>query len=148
MTLPLLLRPPQNVRELNFVRKSWTLSACKARPAKLHLDEHGHVVRVEQMPPKLFVAGHAKAIDRILLRARVLVADPTSAPGTLAGWVCWEPGLLHYVYVGQTFRRMGVARLLVGELAEQPMTYATWTPVVDKVPTPAHWTWDPTSMWV
>lgn len=154
VTLPVVLRQPQNMRELNFVRSSWTKSALKARPIRIARSEwqpDGGVrpVAYEQMDAGAFVAGHARHVDRVLLRAQVIVADPTASPGTLAGWICLEPGagLLHYLYVGQTFRRLGVAKLLIGDLATKRMAFTTWTPVLEKLRVPEHWTWDETRRW-
>jgi hypothetical protein len=148
VTLPLTLRAPATPRELNFVRSSWTKSALKARPARVFLDAEGKPVRFEQMSAGLFIVGHARYVDRVLKTARVVVADPIAAPGTLAGWLCYEPGVVHYCYVGQTFRRMGVAKMLIGELSLQPMAYSMWTPVLARVRVPVAWTWDETRRWV
>lgn len=46
--------------------------------------------------------------------AQVLVAIPEVGPRRVVGFVCYEkPDVLHYVYVKQSFRGRGVARLLV-----------------------------------
>jgi len=162
VSLPVVLRPPQSDRELNFVRSSWTKSACKARPIRVARSEWpaeggSRAIEFAQMDARTFVAGHARHVDRVLPRAEVVVADTTAAPGTLAGWICFEPstsasgparGVVHYVYVGATFRRMGVAKLLIGELAQRPMSFPTWTPVLEKIKVPEQWVWDETRRWV
>ncbi len=53
-------------------------------------------------------------ITNLLARgAKVLVAIPAIGPRRIAGLVCYEsPGLLHYLYVKQAFRGLGVARML------------------------------------
>lgn len=53
-------------------------------------------------------------ITNLLVRgAKVLVATPAVGPRRIAGLVCYEsPGLLHYLYVKQAFRGLGVARML------------------------------------
>lgn len=52
-------------------------------------------------------------VEALLSRAHLTVACHPDDPDTIAGWACWEPGWLHYVFVKDTFRRAGVASMLI-----------------------------------
>lgn len=146
---PVTLRVPCSERELNFVRNSWLLSFKKARPARIRYDDTGHVTSHRQMPWPEYVVLQNRRINATLARPTVttLLAESRQVPGTLCGWSCVEATsggvVVHYVYVAQAFRRFGVARALLAGLEHGAASYSHWTPVVDALPVPAAWTWDP-----
>ena len=74
--------------------------------------------------------GHWGVVDRCLTGPRVvLVAHPEGDEDTILGWTCAELDVLHYVYVKAPFRRLGIARTLLGRY--KPLTTCThWTPVI------------------
>lgn len=148
MTLPLVLRPPQTTRELNLVRSSWTKSMLLARPAHVRFDDDGHVQVAARMNVRAFVEGHCRQVDAVIRRASLLLAVPEATATTIAGWICVEPGAVHYLYVVGTFRGMGVARALVTASGATPGAFTQWSPACDRglgAKLEARgWTWDPT----
>jgi hypothetical protein len=83
-------------------------------------------------------------IARLLDRSTVLVAE---LEGALLGFCCYEPGILHFVYVEMKFRRKGVAHaLLVRAEMGDATQYTHWTPLVRQLPVPESWSWDETSL--
>lgn len=61
------------------------------------------------MPRDVYDAEHYKVIESLLRHAQFLVAELEDAPGEALGWICFEPHVLHYVYVKQMYRREWVA---------------------------------------
>lgn len=73
----------------------------------------------------VFYDGHHRLIERLLERSTILVAASAEDPGFLYGFAVGEsfgagmPSVfaLHYVYVKERFRRMGIGARLVRELS-------------------------------
>lgn len=63
------------------------------------------------MPVGLWAEGQRRII-RDLEPCTVALVTP-DAPHTIHAWVCASPGVLHYVYVAQPLRRLGIAKALV-----------------------------------
>lgn len=65
----------------------------------------------------IYFAEQHKLIEALMKRCEVHVACSTKNPGDIYGWICFErvQGIftLHYVYVKQTFRSLGVANALL-----------------------------------
>ncbi len=59
-----------------------------------------------------FYEFHRPRVRKLLLNSTTLVAHPSEDQEHLLGYVTYAPGVLHYCYVKDTFRRMGVAREL------------------------------------
>ena len=76
-------------------------------------------------------------IDKILKRGgRVLIACDPGNPSFCYGFICWEPALLHFVFVLKTYRTQGVAAKLFWEtgLASSSQVQCThWTPDANRV---------------
>jgi len=66
----------------------------------------------------LFEERHTKLVRDILKRGGVIrVAHAAEEPDAILGWAVIErPNVLHYVYVKEPFRRLGIARRLVAEV--------------------------------
>lgn len=151
--LPLTFRPPQTTRELNLVRSSWTHSMSRTRPVRVCGDEHGGTIqrsglRVVRMDRRVFFEGHARQVDAVIARTGVLLAVPEATASTIAGWACAEPGVVHYVYVVETFRKLGVARALLEAIGIEPRAFSQWSNACDRglgsKLMAAGWVWDPT----
>lgn len=116
--LPIAVRLAR-AADLAFIRNSWLRN----------YHEHGHLSHV---PNGVFFSddGHWGVVDRCLTGPRVvLVAHPEGDEDTILGWTCAELDVLHYVYVKAPFRRLGIARTLLGRY--KPLTTCThWTPVI------------------
>lgn len=61
----------------------------------------------------------------------VRVAHPEGDAATIMGWLAYEdghPAILHYCYVRESARRLGIARMLLGELASREIAIVTARP--------------------
>jgi hypothetical protein len=63
-----------------------------------------------------FWQGHEKIVHRLLERCQTVVAEAEGPNGVpvIVGFVCYEPGVLHYILSRRGFQRMGIARDLLG----------------------------------
>ena len=63
---------------------------------------------------------HHKVVEAILKRGKVLVAVSTADPTRIFGYICVETTsgtqVVHYAYVKETFRKMGVLTMLLEEV--------------------------------
>lgn len=92
--------------ELNFVLHSWLRSLRSA--------SHYH----RKIPSKTFYDSHAKIIEGILERGHCLVVNPINLAKIIVGYIIWEHGddetvILHYVYVKESYRKMGLSKFLI-----------------------------------
>lgn len=100
MSLPIAIRRAR-AYDVPFIFSSWLRSykACRDR----------HVAQA------VYFKEHHKLIDALLRDATVLVATPQDDPDTILGWSVKSGDTLHYVYVKEAFRRLGIGKALVGE---------------------------------
>lgn len=86
---------------------------------------------MRKVPTKVYFREQHATITRIILRgATVLVAHPEGDPDVIVGYVIAEPGVLHWVYVKEAFRMMGVARTMLNAVA--PLTeFSQWVRAAD-----------------
>jgi len=101
-------------------------------------------------PSSVYFQRIARRIDRLLDKSTVLVVRPSIDPGILmlddgdeklvSAWICAEPGspgpLVHFLFVKQGYRRMGLARTLLRKLGwapGRPIVCTAWTPVCESV---------------
>lgn len=62
---------------------------------------------------KVFFYHHHAIVERLLARSRVLIACDPSDENEIVGYIVWEPGVLHWVYVKKAFRKFGIGRSLL-----------------------------------
>lgn len=103
MTPPIAIRAAKPY-DTPLIFSSWLRSykACR--------DKH-----VEQT---VYFKEHHKLIDRLLAEGQVLVATPQDDADTILGWCVKSGGCLHFVYVKEAFRRLGIGKALVGEFEQ------------------------------
>jgi GNAT superfamily N-acetyltransferase len=94
--------------DLPLIFDSWTKSYRKAPD-------------VADVPGNVYREGQRQVAQRLLDRCGALVAYNPSLEGHVFGWAVGEAvgesgALLHYVYVKQPFRRLGIGRQLVSAL--------------------------------
>lgn len=81
-----------------------------------------------------FFEGHHSLVEKLLRRARLDVACGIEDPDVIVGWILWEPALpmrLHYIYVREPYRRLGVAQdLLANCVGTAPVIYTHRTRLV------------------
>lgn len=115
MSLPVVIRAMEPL-DTPFVFSSWL------RSYRANSD-----MRVSQ---SLYYAGHHEVIEGLLKApgVEVVVASPEGDPNTILGWCCRGQGVVHYVYVKEAFRRMGLAKMLVGEFSQHShiTRYGEW----------------------
>lgn len=66
-----------------------------------------------------------KVIEKILRGgAKTLVACPTDDYNQILGWICYEhlgkDVVIHYIYIKDTYREMGLAKLLLKKAGVSP----------------------------
>lgn len=66
------------------------------------------------LPTRLYLDEHERLVRDILDRSHTLVATRPEDPDQILGWLCYEPALLHYVYVKTIYRGWGIARRMLG----------------------------------
>jgi hypothetical protein len=167
--LPFVLRAAEAGDDA-FVRKWWRRSERE---------------NVATYPPSVvgfegdrFKTFHNAMMDVVLARAstRTLVACPADNPETILGYLVHRPGLAvqfrgprngleigpapvaYFLYVRPEMRKMGTARLLLGDLprrrdvlyisrpARERRTGGAWEP--SRLPVPPGWTYCPRAAWV
>lgn len=119
---------PAESRDMPFVMSSWLKSFKTSNAAGL-------------LPFNLYYDAYRLAIQQLLDRGSVVyvayVPGEDEAKSDIYGWACVERGfdkpLVHYVYVKQPYRRLGVAKALLraaGVHVSQPFFYTYRTPIV------------------
>ena len=73
----------------------------------------------------IFYPEYQKIIDRILLRSTIKVACHQEEPSVIFGYLIFEPDILHYCFIKQSFRRLGIATALFNDSFTNGFVYAT-----------------------
>jgi GNAT superfamily N-acetyltransferase len=103
---------PEDPTEYNYVLSSWLRSYA----------ESGDEFR--QVPRATYFAVYEPVVKQLLDRSTVAIAWDSELPGTVLGYLVLEgEDLLHYFHTKRRFRRMGVGRWMLRELAELPAAY-------------------------
>lgn len=101
--LPIRLRPA-NEEDISMIFNSWLKSYRTSLFAK-------------NIANSVYFLNHHKIIEKLLKSSIVLVACNDKDASQIYGWACAQEvdGIfcLHYVYVKQPFREIGMARLLI-----------------------------------
>lgn len=75
----------------------------------------------------MYYREHHKLIADILERSQVICAVSDEDESQIFGWICAETGgpvpVVHYVYVKQTYRRVGIASKLLSLVADGAFLY-------------------------
>lgn len=99
--LPLFFRPYDPDTDLHFVYRSWVNSYRDSEWAGC-------------LPQHLSYPVYSAAITQLLKRGmRITMAVNPDDRDQILGFIAFEPGLLHYVFVKSIFRRQGVATSLM-----------------------------------
>lgn len=73
------------------------------------------------IPKEVFYNQHKLVVEKILENCLGICAVNPGDPHQIYGYVLFEPGpfpILHYVYVKQTFRQMGLGNWLLGQIGQ------------------------------
>lgn len=92
--------------DLNFVLSTWL---------KSYYEEQKRNGSKGVIYPKddVFFQGHQAKIKEILKTAECSIATAPDDDSQILGWACFEKGIVHYIYVKQVFRKLGVAKRLM-----------------------------------
>jgi GNAT superfamily N-acetyltransferase len=128
--MPVAFRPATEV-EMPFVFSTWLKNFKES--AQPHQGIQG------------YYTGQHRLIELLAARgASLVLACNREAPEQLLGWVCCEGNTVHYLYVKQVFRRLGIGRKLLSEAGiRQPFCVTHWTPCVSLLRAKAEFTFDP-----
>lgn len=88
--------------DLPFIYNSW-LKSFKSSPW------------AKSIPTSIYYANHKEVIAKILPKAIIMVACNPEDQSQIFGYAVFTPGriiALHYVYVKQPYRRLGIAQVL------------------------------------
>lgn len=100
----IMVREPTGV-DVDFITSSWLKS----------FRESGFMVNT--VPNRVYFNQHHKILEKIIPRSRILVACNSMDPDQIFGWICAEIMdrhlVIHYIYVKDAFRQMGIASRLV-----------------------------------
>lgn len=108
--------------DYGFVKDSWWRSYRDSRKGD-GVNPSLRWVRVRD-----FENGMDRLIDRLILSADFAVCCKDINLDKIYGWGCASNGVLHYVYVKEPFRRIGIGREIVAALGLKPPLVAThWT---------------------
>lgn len=119
--LPLKFRPLKE-SDLGFLYNSWLKSYRNSKLTKSWKNE-------------AYFAAQAQTIEALLKRSDVRVAVDPDSDGHIYGYIvrdAFHPKVVHFLYVKQTFRRLGIARSLLSEIGvgRKEDCYTThWKPV-------------------
>ncbi len=119
MSAPVRIRAATD-SELVLVLDSWMKSYIR-RGEKEEAQDYGFRFQ-----------GHRQIVLRLIRRCVVDVAESVAVAGQAVGWICFEDGVTHYVYVKSPMRRFGVMRDLV-QRAPQVGVYSHKTPAAKHV---------------
>jgi len=113
---------PATADDLNFIRSSWLRSFAA------------------QVTPTV----HIKARDILIERCPPIVARQEGLPTSICGWACFEPGVIHYVFVKTRWQRNGIARMLLEPfLALDKVFYTHKTRDLWGIKLPEGWIYNP-----
>lgn len=71
----------------------------------------------KSIPREVFFARHHAVVERLLEQSSLRVAHVPDDPTVILGYALVAPPTVHYVYVKPSFRRYGIARALLDDLA-------------------------------
>ena len=96
------LRPKQADDE-SFIYSSW-LRSYRSSPIVTHMNND------------VYYDNHKLVIKKLLEISDVMIACNPEDPDQIYGFICYEPGIIHYLYVKYPFRKMGLAKYLLSSI--------------------------------
>lgn len=108
----------EDASELGFVTQTWLRSSMRSKLAEL-------------IPRAVYVREESALVSRIVDRSSVFVAEAVAVPGELSGWICTDGDVLHFLYVKQPYRRLGIGRALM-QVARKCKYASHWTRRADE----------------
>lgn len=119
---------PYRPEDKNFVYSTW-----------LNNFKHSSYF-AKRIKPSIFFKGHQAVIDTLFLKSqfKVFIAHPRGDEDTILGYIACEPNeptVVHFTFVKDAFRRMGVAGALYKHTGVNwdKMIFTHWTYPVDEM---------------
>ena len=83
----------------------------------------------------IFFDNYRLVLDKIIKESKIYVACHINEPAVIYGYIVFDDDLIHYVYVKESFRRLGIATSLYQKALEYgPISYITHrTYAIDKL---------------
>lgn len=146
----LILRPGER-DDWNRVRTDWKLSFATSPLA--HELTDADTWRGGKAGP-VYWAWQEAVVERLLRRATLTIATWAEDIRSIVGWCVTEaPDVVHYVFVvrgprvddshSSPYRKLGIAKRLLGDRIERPQRYTHRSAACAWLPIPSHWTYDP-----
>jgi GNAT superfamily N-acetyltransferase len=108
--VPFKIRPAME-GDVPFIFSSW-------------LKSYRASIGTKQVNNTVFFSEHHKIIENLLRTSSTFVICPAEDEAQICGYICAEQVdsifVLHYVYVKQTFRGLGIAKLLLNKFDHDP----------------------------
>ena len=151
------LDPGGHGRELGFIYDSWTRAV--ARDSIWHPNVGKRGVARTPVPPSLSLYYHDITLKKLLPKCTLLAACDPDDLDVILGYVCYEPDVLHFVYVKGGFRRLGIGNRLMDEvfrrcngcwrqIEDSPVVVSHRTEHLFKCWPEVKWLWNPYRSWV
>jgi len=96
------IRPPKP-EDLSFIYSTWLNS--------FYYDSWTKSIR-----KSVYFNNYKKVLDRLLNETVISIACLIEDDSVILGYMVSEPEIIHYVYVKEAFRKMGIAKSLAKEL--------------------------------
>jgi ribosomal protein S18 acetylase RimI-like enzyme len=79
---------------------------------------------LSQVRKTIYFENYRLVVDELLLNAEVTIACLETDHQVILGYMIHEPGVIHYIFVKDAFRNLGIARSLVTEKLDtsKPLT--------------------------
>jgi hypothetical protein len=124
--LPIALRHT-HAEDIPFMFNSW-------------LQSYRHSLHVKNISNTVFYGEHHKILERIMKRSEAIIACNPIDQTQIYGYLVFEriTGVLvvHYAYVKQTYRRLGILKQMLdkaGRAGEEPFVYSHETHIANKI---------------
>lgn len=133
--------------DLHYVLSSWLKSYAELarrrrvfdREKRVEVDPGGEF---QGLARSHFFPLYEPVVQRLVARSTIAIATLPDVADSVLGWMAIEGDVLHYVHVKPRWRKLGLARWLLGQLDGMPVTY-THTAKPDLLAkVPASWSYD------
>lgn len=133
MTEDLLIERDMVPSDVDFILASW-LRSYRLSPL------------VQEIAKDIYFREQNRIANRLLVASDVTLLVSAEDPDTIIAWISSKNHWIHYLYVKHQFRRMGLAKRLVGDPAKWK-GYTHRTLLSAKLRLPARWNYDPFQQW-
>lgn len=104
--------------DIGFVFNSWLKSYRYSFFAKI-------------VPNSVYFSGHHKLMENLIHKGKLLIACNPEDPSQIYGYICAEHVqdilVVHYIYVKQTYRMLGVGKALLNQFDFDPTKASCFT---------------------